>query len=95
MSDTETTEKQNVLTGQKTGRVEKISGNKTIRVELDNLTKHPLYHKYVHKRTRLAVHDPENAAMVGDLVEIVPCRPISKNKSWRLVRIISHDESLQ
>ncbi|MBL7218855.1 MAG: 30S ribosomal protein S17 [Phycisphaerae bacterium] len=92
MSDTETTEKQSALTGQKTGRVGKISGNKTIRVDVDNLTKHPRYHKYVHKRTRLAVHDPENTAVVGDLVEIVPCRPISKNKTWRLLRIIRHDE---
>ena len=94
MSDIETTEEQNVLIGQKTGRVGKISGNKTIRVDLDNLTKHPLYHKYVHKRTRLAVHDPDNTAVVGDMVEIVPCRPISKNKTWRLVRVISHDESV-
>ena len=94
MSDTQTTETQKVLTGQKTGRVGKISGNKTIRVDLDNLTKHPLYHKYVHKRTRLAVHDPENSAVVGDLVEIVPCRPISKNKTWRLVRVVSHDVAI-
>jgi len=94
MSDTETTDAQNVLVGQKTGRVTKISGNKTIRVDVDNLTKHPLYHKYIHKRTRLAVHDPENTAVVGDLVEIVPCRPISKNKTWRLVRIIRHDDAV-
>jgi small subunit ribosomal protein S17 len=94
MSNIETTEEQTVLIGQKTGRVGKISGNKTIRVDLDNLTKHPLYHKYVHKRTRLAVHDPDNTAVVGDMVEIVPCRPISKNKTWRLVRVISHDESV-
>jgi len=94
MSDTETTDKQRVLTGQKTGRVGKISGNKTISVDVDNLTKHPLYHKYVHKRTRLAVHDPENTAAVGDLVEIAPCRPISKNKTWRLMRIIRHDEAV-
>jgi small subunit ribosomal protein S17 len=94
MSDIETTEKQTVLIGQKTGRVRKISGDKTISVDLDNLTKHPLYHKYVHKRTRLAVHDPDNTAVVGDMVEIVPCRPISKNKTWRLLRVISHDESV-
>lgn len=92
MSDTETTEKQRVLTGRKTGRVGKISGNKTIRVDVDNLTKHPLYHKYVHKRTRLVVHDPENTAGVGDLVEIAPCRPISKKKTWRLVQIIRRNE---
>ncbi len=83
------------MTGLKTGRVGKISGNKTIRVDVDNLTKHPLYHKYIYKRTRLAVHDPENTAVVGDLVEVVPCRPISKNKTWRLVRIISHDDAVQ
>lgn len=94
MSDIETTEEQRVMTGQKTGRVGKISGNKTIRVDVDNLTKHPLYQKYVHKRTRLAVHDHENTAVVGDTVEIVPCRPISKNKTWRLVRIIAHDEAV-
>jgi small subunit ribosomal protein S17 len=94
MSDIETTENQRVQTGRKTGRVGKISGNKTIRVDVDSLTKHPLYHKYVHKRTRLAVHDPESIAVVGDLVEIVPCRPISKNKTWRLVRIIRHDDAV-
>lgn len=94
MSDIETTEEQKVQTGQKTGRVGKISGNKTIRVDVDNLTKHPLYHKYVHKRTRLAVHDPANTAVVGDLVEIVPCRPISKNKTWRLVRVIRHAKAV-
>ena len=94
MSDIETTEEQSVVAGPKTGRVRKISGKKTISVDLDNLTKHPLYHKYVHKRTRLAVHDPENVAVVGDMVEIVPCRPISKNKTWRLMRVISHDESV-
>jgi len=89
MTDTETTEQPNkTLRGQKTGRVTKISGDKTIRVDLDNVVKDPLYHKYVHKRTRLAVHDPANAAAVGDVVEIIPCRPISKNKSWRLVRIV-------
>jgi small subunit ribosomal protein S17 len=94
MSDTETTETQKVQSGLKTGRVGKISGNKTISVDLDNLAKHPLYHKYVHKRTRLAVHDSENSAVIGDIVEIVPCRPISKNKTWRLVRVISHDVAL-
>jgi len=94
MSDTETTDKPRTLTGRKTGRVGKISGNKTVSVDVDNLTKHPLYHKYVHKRTRLAVHDPENTAVVGDLVEIVPCRPISKNKTWRLVKIVRRHEAV-
>jgi len=88
MSDTQTTQQSKALRGLRTGRVMKISGDKTIRVDLDNVVKHPLYHKYVHKRTRLAVHDRKNDAAVGDLVEVVPCRPISKNKSWRLVRVV-------
>jgi len=88
MSETQTTEQIKTLKGLRSGRVTKISGDKTIRVDVDNTVKHPLYQKYVHKRTRLAVHAPGNSASVGDLVEVIPCRPISKNKSWRLVRIV-------
>jgi len=64
------------------------SSDKTIRVQIDFLTKHPKYGKYLRRRTRLAVHDPENLAATGDLVEITECRPISKTKSWRLVNVI-------
>jgi len=98
MSDIQTTEqptptpepkpRPKTLSGQKTGKVTKISGDKTIRVDLDNMVKHPLYHKYIRRRTRLAVHDPGNDAALGDVVEVIPCRPISKSKSWRLVRVV-------
>jgi small subunit ribosomal protein S17 len=63
-------------------------GDKTIRVMIDNLVKHPKYGKFMHRRTKLAVHDPENVAKLGDIVEIVPCRRISKSKSWRLSRVV-------
>jgi len=78
----------------KAGVVSSISGQKTIRVELSNLVKHPMYSKYIQRRTKLAVHDPENAAQVGDIVEIVPCRRFSKTKTWRLIRIVRRSDAV-
>ena len=76
-----------------TGKVSRISGDKTISVTVDSLVKHVKYHKYVRRHTKLAVHDPAGQAAVGDMVEIVPCRPVSKRKSWRLVRVVRSKES--
>lgn len=70
------------------GKVTSAGGQKTVRVDIDNLVKHEMYGKYIRRRTRLAVHDPNEVAKLGDIVEIVPCRPISKTKSWRLVRVV-------
>lgn len=64
------------------------SGDKSIKVQIDYRVKHPVYGKYVRRRTRLGVHDPKNQAGIGDLVEIAECRPISKTKSWRLVKVL-------
>jgi small subunit ribosomal protein S17 len=72
----------------RTGIVSSVSGAKTIRVVVDSLVRHPTYGKYVRHRTKLAVHDPKGQAAVGDMVEIVPCRRISKDKSWRLLRVV-------
>jgi small subunit ribosomal protein S17 len=72
----------------KYGMVRSISGKNTINVTVDNLVKHKMYGKYIRKRTRLAVHDDEGIANVGDRVQIVPCRRLSKTKSWRLVRVV-------
>jgi small subunit ribosomal protein S17 len=74
--------------GSQTGLVDKISGAKTINVVVNRIVKHKQYGKYLNRRTRLAVHDPDGLGKVGDLVEIAPSRRISKNKSWRLVRVI-------
>jgi len=71
-----------------TGVVTSTGGDKTIRVNVNALVKHVRYGKYVRRRTRLAVHDPNNEAALGDQVEILSCRPISKTKSWRLVRVV-------
>ncbi len=64
------------------------STDKTIKVQIDFLARHPKYGKFLRRRTRLAVDDPKNQAAVGDVVEITECRPISKNKSWRLLNVV-------
>ncbi len=68
--------------------VEGDKQDKTIRVRIDRSMKHPKYGKYLKRRCILHVHDEKNEAKVGDVVEIVECRPISKLKSWRLAKIL-------
>ena len=70
------------------GVVDSISGRKSVRVVIGNLVKHPLYGKYIRRRTKLMAHDAEEEARVGDVVEIRQCRRISKSKAWRLVRVV-------
>ncbi|HUS92123.1 MAG TPA: 30S ribosomal protein S17 [Phycisphaerae bacterium] len=97
MSD-EHNEQQGAPPGRKArrariGTVNSISGDKTIRVVVDNLVKHAMYGKYVRRRMKLAVHDPNRAAKLNDLVEIVPCRRMSKSKAWRLVRVVRRGDA--
>lgn len=63
--------------------------NKTRRVELPRLVKHARYGKYIRRRTICHVHDEKNESRAGDTVEIMETRPLSKTKSWRLLRIIT------
>ena len=65
------------------------TGDKTVKVRVEVLTRHPRYKKYLRWRTRLHVHDEGNQARVGDTVEIMECRPLSKTKNWRLVRVVT------
>jgi small subunit ribosomal protein S17 len=62
---------------------------KTRRVEIPRLVKHPKYKKYVRSRTVCYVHDADEQSGVGDTVEIVESRPLSKLKRWQLVRVVS------
>jgi small subunit ribosomal protein S17 len=71
-----------------TGVVVSNSGDKSVKVTIDFKVKHPKYGKYVKRRMKLGVHDEHNRSGVGDLVEIAECKPRSKTKSWRLVRIV-------
>jgi small subunit ribosomal protein S17 len=63
--------------------------NKTRRVEIPRLVKHSRYGKYIKRRTICKVHDEANASHVGDTVEIMESRPLSKTKHWRLLRIVT------
>ena len=65
------------------------AAHKTIRVVINYQQRHPKYGKYLTRRTVLQCHDEENQAKVGDTVEIAECRPLSKTKHHRLVRIVS------
>jgi len=70
------------------GVVDSDKRDKSCTVSINYLVKHEKYGKYIRKRTRIHVHDEDNAAKIGDRVEIVECRPISKTKSWTLVRVV-------
>jgi small subunit ribosomal protein S17 len=71
-----------------TGKVVSNKMNKTITVSVERRFRHPLYGKYITKTTKVMAHDAEDACGIGDLVSIMETRPISKQKSWRLVQII-------
>ncbi len=70
------------------GRVVSDKPDKTILVEVERMVKHPLYKKYIKRRKKFMAHDEKNEARVGDVVEIVETRPLSRHKRWRLLRII-------
>lgn len=70
------------------GEVKTDKMQKTRRVEIPRMTKHPKYGKYIRSRTVCYVHDENNESAVGDLVEIEESRPLSKTKRWKLVRIV-------
>ena len=71
------------------GVVTRDKMDKTRRVEIPRLVKHPRYGKYIRRRTICYVHDEQNQSHVGDTVEIMETRPLSKMKSWRLVRVVT------
>lgn len=68
--------------------------DKTVAVEIVRKVKHKLYNKYIKRLTKLLVHDESNSCNEGDLVEITQCRPISKGKSWKLVRVIESSNNI-
>jgi small subunit ribosomal protein S17 len=70
------------------GTVRSDRRQKTITVEVESRVKHPLYGKYILRRHRFAAHDEKEEAAVGDRVEIMSSRPLSKQKRWRLVRVV-------
>ena len=76
------------------GIVTRDKMNKTRRVEIPRLVKHARYGKYIRRRTICQVHDEQNESHVGDTVEIMETRPLSKTKHWRLVRVVTRAPTL-
>ena len=76
-----------------TGTVVSDKMNKTAVVLLEKKVKHPKYGKYVKKSTKYKIRDQDNICKIGDVVTITEVRPISKNKSWKLVEVIGSKES--
>jgi small subunit ribosomal protein S17 len=72
----------------KQGRVASDKMDKTIVVVTETRVPHRTYGKIVRKSTRFKAHDEKNEARVGDIVRIMECRPLSRDKRWRLVEIV-------
>jgi small subunit ribosomal protein S17 len=69
------------------GRVVSNKMEKTVSVAIERLIKHPAYGKYVRRTGKVMAHDESNECRIGDRVTIAECRPISKNKAWRVVSV--------
>ncbi|MGQ8366035.1 30S ribosomal protein S17 [Glaciecola sp. 1036] len=70
------------------GRVSSNKMDKTITVVVERFVKHPIYGKFIKRSTKVHAHDEENVCNIGDTVTITECRPISKNKTWKLVSVV-------
>lgn len=82
--ETETRNRRKV----RTGVVSSDKMNKTIVVTIKNLVRHPMYGRILKQDKKFKAHDEANDAHIGDTVEIMECRPLSKDKCWRLIRVV-------
>jgi small subunit ribosomal protein S17 len=71
------------------GRVVSDKMHKSCVVLVERRVKHPLYKKYIRRSSKVHVHDENNECNEGDVISIVPCRPMSKTKSWRLHTVVT------
>ncbi|MCR4417647.1 MAG: 30S ribosomal protein S17 [Ignavibacteria bacterium] len=81
--------------GRRKTRIGKVVSNKmdkSIVVAIERRVAHPIYKKYYKKTTKLMAHDPNNECQIGDIVEIMETRPLSKRKRWRLVKILEREK---
>ena len=72
-----------------TGRVVSTKMQKTIAVEIERLIRHEQYGKFIRRTTKLLAHDENSESKEGDTVEITPCRPLSRRKSWKLSKVVT------
>jgi len=78
---------ENKVAREISGRVVSSKMDKTITVMVERRVKHPVYKKYIKRSTKFHAHDENNECNEGDLVTITQSRPVSKSKSWALVRV--------
>ena len=81
-------ESQTEISRSLTGRVTSDKMDKTVTVIVERKVRHPLYGKIIKRSSKFHVHDEANECNVNDVVTIEQCRPISKLKSWRLVKVV-------
>ena len=86
-TETQTTESRN-RRKVRTGVVSSDKMNKTVVVTIKNLVRHPMYGRILKQDKKFKAHDETNDAHIGDTVEIMECRPLSKDKCWRVIRVI-------
>jgi small subunit ribosomal protein S17 len=71
-----------------TGRVVSNKMDKTITVMVERRVKHPIYGKFIKRSTKVHAHDEANECQIGDTVTVEQCRPLSKSKTWRLLKVV-------
>ncbi len=77
-----------------TGVVTSNKMDKTITVMIERVVKHPVYGKYIKRSSKVHAHDEKNECNMGDTVEVVECRPLSKSKTWNLEKIVTRAEAV-
>jgi small subunit ribosomal protein S17 len=79
---------EQAVTRRTIGRVVSDKMDKSVTVSVERKVKHPVYGKYIRRTTKIMAHDESNQCKEGDIVAISECRPISRNKAWRVVEIV-------
>ena len=77
------------------GFVSSKMGDKSVKVTVPYKTPHPLYHKVINRKTVLHVHDEKNESKIGDKIEVMETRPISRLKRWRVIRVVEASVGLE
>ncbi|MBI2497194.1 MAG: 30S ribosomal protein S17 [Opitutae bacterium] len=77
------------------GFVTSKMGDKSVKVTVPYKTPHPLYHKVINRKTVLHVHDEKNETKLGDKIEVMETRPISRLKRWRVIRVVEASTGLE
>ncbi|HHJ35495.1 MAG TPA: 30S ribosomal protein S17 [Gammaproteobacteria bacterium] len=92
MANATETNEANTRTMQ--GVVTSDSGDKSATIMIERRIKHPIYGKFINRSTKIRVHDESNECKKGDTILIEACRPMSKTKSWKLVKVVEKASEL-